>query len=480
MELYAPQRLSGMIDLGSKEYALLTGLQSALQNTLNLHGYATVDTPLIELTELFLRKSGGELASRMYSFIDPGGRSVSLRPEFTAPVIRSFINSSAQHTLPVRWQYAGPVFRFDSSESSGRRQFTQLGAELIGASGSYADAEIIALACQTVTSSPATSSITNLKLVISDVNAMYQLLSQFKLSERAVIYLLNNFGNLKGSTNGVAELKEQAKLLGLFQSDAQNKDLDALVHNNTADDRSPLTRTLLGSTVIQQIGVRTPEEVVDRLLRKIRGADSEKDFTRALVFARSLANLKGDPVIIFEEVRELSKQFQLDCSPLISLEQTLQILSLYPLRNVKVTLDLGLTRGIAYYTGIVFEILHDADRPTGGGGRYDSLIKALGNEDNVAALGFAYTLEHILRISEPTNHTFTPAQIINPILVIPEVQDAFQYALELAQSLRNDGKPVEISSMFESLKTQIESALQRGIKSCIVVDENGKCRNQKL
>ena len=189
MELYSPKRLSGMIDLGSKEYGLLTGLQSALQTTLNLHGYTTVDTPLIELTELFLRKSGGELASQMYSFIDPAGRNVSLRPEFTAPVIRSFINSSVQQTLPIRWQYAGPVFRFDPADPSGRRQFTQLGAELIGASGSYADAEILALACETLTSSSAISSITTLKLVISDVNAMYQLLSQFKLSERAVIFL---------------------------------------------------------------------------------------------------------------------------------------------------------------------------------------------------------------------------------------------------------------------------------------------------
>ena len=212
----------------------------------------------------------------------------------------------------------------------------------------------------------------------------------------------------------------------------------------------------------------------------MRGADSEEDFTKALEFAHSLANLKGDPISTFKEAKELSKQFQLDCSPLITLEQTLQILSQYQLRNVEVALDLGLTRGIAYYTGIVFEILYDSERPIGGGGRYDSLIKALGNRDNVAALGFAYTLEHILTISQAAHELLTTSHLDNPILVIPESQKAFQHALKTAQSLRNDGKPVEISSVFEPLITQIESARQRGIESCIVVDENGKCKNQNL
>ena len=95
------------------------------------------DVPILESTELFLRKSGGDLASQMYSFNDPGSNAVSLRPEFTSAIMRHYLESTCavDHDPVVRWQYAGPVFRYDlgnppPADNSG--QFTQVGAELIG------------------------------------------------------------------------------------------------------------------------------------------------------------------------------------------------------------------------------------------------------------------------------------------------------------------------------------------------------------
>ena len=146
------RRLPGMTDLVEDELELLDGTQRALQLCLTRHGYRMVDTPMLEPTELFLRKSGGELASQMYSFVEPGGHRVSLRPEFTSAVIRLFIDRSEAAVLPVRWCYAGPVFRHDArGAAESPRQFTQVGAELIGAAGPYADAEVMGLACQGLT-----------------------------------------------------------------------------------------------------------------------------------------------------------------------------------------------------------------------------------------------------------------------------------------------------------------------------------------
>lgn len=69
------------------------------------YGYRYLETPILESTELFLRKSGGELASRMYSFTDAGSNSVSLRPEFTSPIVRHYLNTprkSPSRPLAIR------------------------------------------------------------------------------------------------------------------------------------------------------------------------------------------------------------------------------------------------------------------------------------------------------------------------------------------------------------------------------------------
>ena len=64
------------------------------------YGYHQVDTPSLEETDLLLRKAGGELASKMYTFIDPGGHRVSLRPEFTSSIARAYLGSVDLETLP--------------------------------------------------------------------------------------------------------------------------------------------------------------------------------------------------------------------------------------------------------------------------------------------------------------------------------------------------------------------------------------------
>ena len=103
-------------------------LQDKLLHLIGSYGYQFVDTPILEPTELFLRKSGGELASQMFSFLDPASSPLSLRPEFTAPLMLRYLENSKEVDLPVRWQYAGPVFRYDGGSPKSSGQFTQIGA----------------------------------------------------------------------------------------------------------------------------------------------------------------------------------------------------------------------------------------------------------------------------------------------------------------------------------------------------------------
>ncbi|HCL25518.1 MAG TPA: histidine--tRNA ligase, partial [Dehalococcoidia bacterium] len=139
-------RLQGMTDLSEESWRSKQELQERLRQLLGEYGYRLLETPVLESTELFLRKSGGELASQLYSFIDSGSNAVSLRPEFTSPIMRHYLENASGIDLPARWQYCGPVFRYDSSHPEASGQFTQVGGELIGSSDVTADVELLKLA----------------------------------------------------------------------------------------------------------------------------------------------------------------------------------------------------------------------------------------------------------------------------------------------------------------------------------------------
>ncbi len=115
-----------------------------------LYGYGEIRTPIFEHTELFLRGIGETtdiVEKEMYTFSDKGGRSITLRPEGTAPVVRAYI----QHKLhgqggTTKLFYLGPMFRQERPQAGRFRQFHQFGVELIGEETPLADAEVILLA----------------------------------------------------------------------------------------------------------------------------------------------------------------------------------------------------------------------------------------------------------------------------------------------------------------------------------------------
>ena len=117
-----------------------------------IFGYQEIRTPIFEHTELFLRGIGETtdvVQKEMYTFTDRGGRSVTLRPENTAAVVRSYLeNKLYSLPQPLKVYYDGPMFRYDRPQAGRLRQFHQFGAEAIGAVGPTVDAEIIALAVQ--------------------------------------------------------------------------------------------------------------------------------------------------------------------------------------------------------------------------------------------------------------------------------------------------------------------------------------------
>ncbi len=114
--------------------------------------FTEVRTPIFEATELFNRGVGNEtdiVQKEMYTFEDKGGRSITLRPEGTAPVMRAFIeNNLTSKGLPQKFFYYGPMFRYERPQAGRLRQFHQFGIELIGSPAPLADAFTILVAIE--------------------------------------------------------------------------------------------------------------------------------------------------------------------------------------------------------------------------------------------------------------------------------------------------------------------------------------------
>lgn len=117
------------------------------------YGYPLVSTPIFEATELFERGVGDStevVTKQMYTFTDRGGRSLTLRPEGTAGVVRAYLESGHQGLW--KGAYSGPFFRYEQPQAGRRRQFWQVGVEYLGTASALADVEVIELGYRYVNS----------------------------------------------------------------------------------------------------------------------------------------------------------------------------------------------------------------------------------------------------------------------------------------------------------------------------------------
>ena len=147
----------------------------------------------------------------MYTFIDPGGNQVSLRPEYTASIVRHYLDAGIADQLPVRVQYSGPVFRYEGDGNT-YRQFSQMGAELLGSSSPRADAEILSLSYIALSGLGLSGHI----LQIGDLGVLHRLLEALGLSERATVFILGSLADLKDGQEGLIRVQERAKQLRLL------------------------------------------------------------------------------------------------------------------------------------------------------------------------------------------------------------------------------------------------------------------------
>ena len=141
--------VKGMRDLWGDELRWFQRIEAAMHRIFGAHGYREIRTPILEYTEVFKRSVGDSsdiVNKEMYEFLDKGGRSVTMRPENTAGVVRAMVDHKLLvNNDPQLLYYIGPMFRYERMQAGRYRQFWQIGAESFGVATPESEAESLAM-----------------------------------------------------------------------------------------------------------------------------------------------------------------------------------------------------------------------------------------------------------------------------------------------------------------------------------------------
>jgi histidyl-tRNA synthetase len=403
-----PKALPGFRDFYPAELALRAHIFGTWRVVAARYGFEEYDGPPLEPLELYTAKSGDEIVGQLYAFTDKGGREVAMRPEMTPTLARMVAARANGLKKPIRWFSIPQLFRYERQQRGRLREHFQLNADLIGEPGPLGDAEIIALAVDSVRA---------FGLGPSDFRV--------RLSDRRLL---------------------TAVLRGLGLDDAQT----AVVYQVL--DKLARVPEAVSVERMEQAGLA--RGVIDRILELARARTWD-----------ALAGAAADVARWGEAGAPL--------------ERTIAALDAMGLGGY-LDLDLGIVRGLAYYTGTVFE-LFDARgelRAICGGGRYDNLLAALGGVD-LPALGFGMgdvVLGELLR-----DRGLEPAVTASVDVFLAAIgSDDLPTMLGLAHELREAGLRAEYALAPQAVGKQLKLADSRGARLAIVIGPDDRARGEVM
>ncbi len=403
-----PQALPGFRDFYPAELALRDHMFRTWRQVAARYGFEEYDGPPVEPLELYTAKSGQEIVGQLYNFTDKGGREVSLRPEMTPTLARMVAARATGFKKPIRWFSIPQLFRYERQQRGRLREHFQLNCDLIGESGPLADAEIIALAIDSVRAFGLGAG--DIRVRVSDRRLLTAMLSALGVGEAQLPVVYQVFDKIRRSpeSTSVARLAEAGIASG----------------------------------------------AIDRLLQMTRARSWAE--LEALGHGGHSALRQGD-----------------------GLRQALEALSSMGFGEY-VDLDLGIVRGLAYYTGTVFE-LFDAGgelRAICGGGRYDNLLESLGGVD-LPALGFGMgdvVLGELLR-----DRGLAPAEAAGiEVFLAGITPDDVPHILALARELREADFRVEYSLGTQAVGKQLQLANTRRARFAVVVGPDDRARGEVM
>ncbi len=459
------ERLRGMHDLLPEAHLQQRWVVEQLSYLLAQAGYARVDSPILEQSDLFQASFGQELWQNLYAF-RLHHRDLCLRPEYTASICRLYLDHYQQQPLPMRFQYAGPVFRYEAPGRNRYRQHTQFGVELLGGHPWSADVEILQLACDALN----TMHIARYRLELGHIGVASGFINRLHLDDQAAHLLLSLMEQISRSEEG--ERQAQAHLEALYPTVSQ-EDVSSVSANATGALETRYITSLLSGISISFGDDAARSEIVERFLWKMGRSEQRRQILHALDFLRALHAVSGPPPQVFDELQDLLKRYELDAEPLIELEQLVSVIEQCDVPREQITLNLSLGRCISYYTGLVFEIHAQEedgfDTQLCGGGRYDRLMRAVGSTRDINACGFAFGIERLLSLLPTAD---LPIAERTQALVIPVSSQEMPYALRIARAARQQGVQTEVDVSGHGVGSGLKLASKKNIWFALIVGEN--------
>jgi ATP phosphoribosyltransferase regulatory subunit len=362
--------------------SLTTEPADALIALFERDGYARVEPPILQPTDVFLDLSGEDIRRRMFATQDGNGRELCLRPDYTIPVGRWHLAQG--RAAPASYSYLGPVFRLRKGETG---EFLQAGVESIGRPDRAAtDAEILGLALEGLdilgVGAPA--------LRLGDMGLLGAVMDALRIAPAAKRRLMRAIV----SGRGIESVTEPDNGAGLSEHAGL---LAAIEGQDTRAVRS-FVEDVISIAGISRVGGRSAGEIAERFLARAANPSGALPDEAREVLRRYLA-IAGDPDSAAEAVRALGHDVGLDIAAALGeFEERTGFMATRGLDVARFTFAADFARNLDYYTGFIFEA-RDPRQPEGniilGGGRYDRLLQHLGAGDTLPAVGCSIWLDRI-------------------------------------------------------------------------------------
>ena len=471
--MQAPQpSISGTRDYAGGDAVALQTARDAIEATLRRYAYAPIDPPILESPLPFLNRSGEDIRRHMYIFPDPGGSEVCLRPELTIPVCRAYLRQlqavGAEKTPEARLCYFGPAFTYESAHDRRYRQFYQAGAEFIGATAREpADAEILASALDALEA----AGLKETRVEIGDVEIRTAFIDQLPVTERSKTRIrriaLRNQKELRAG-DAVSDPGKDA-------SDTPNGfgELASMLASVEPGKAELLIREVFALADVRHVGGRTPEEIVERLIS--RTAQQAEPVSAELMHGvLELLNIRAKPDVAFRQIKEHFRKFRIGSIDRVleRCEKRLRYIEAYRQRSMELQFNVGLRRGLEYYTGFLFEIYAKNFAEIGhvcGGGRYDNLLDGLGASASIPAVGFGIGLDRLLPALQKTRPAATAAMPVPQALIVGIGSNRDEECIAASVALRQAGCSVELDLSARDERSALSYAAERKIASVIFI-----------
>ena len=356
-----------------------TDRPAALLALFERHGFATLDTPILQPAGLFLELSGEDIRRRLFLTQEADGSEHCLRPEHTIPVCRHHLASGR---AAGSYGYCGPVFRQRQGEPG---EFLQAGIESIGAPDALAaDAAVLAIALEGL----ALWSVPDLSVRVGDMDLIEAVMAALGLPaplHRRIVRRLAAGG-------AIADLLSPPRPAG-----SDYAGLLAAIEGQDPKAARAFVEDVISIAGITTVGGRSAAEIAERFLS--RAANREGAGERATaVLARYLA-IEAPLPGAASALRSLARDEGLAMEPALArFEARLDRLEARAIPTGDVTFSARFVRNFDYYTGFVFEAAARTAPPgrvLAGGGRYDRLLQELGSADPSPGVGCSFWIDRL-------------------------------------------------------------------------------------